>query len=196
MKFRSPLVTAVVLSTSAHASLFLAAILANGLPTPESRSPAPSGVVDAVVAIEVEKKPVVTAGLRPEPKLRREESLSVKTDQHPQGVAGAGGIGDSTMAVASVRDLYLNSLRHEIERRKVYPSAARALGETGRVEVEIVIERSGEISGRQIRQSSGAKRLDQAAVKLIHDLHRFQPIPDELALERWKITVPIDYRLN
>jgi protein TonB len=47
-----------------------------------------------------------------------------------------------------------------------------------------------------VTESSGSRRLDEAALKTLRRISPFQPIPEALARDAWSITVPIAFHLN
>jgi len=56
----------------------------------------------------------------------------------------------------------------------VYPEAARRHGQQGTVELEVAVEKTGEVSSARIVTSSGVPALDEAA-RLALSLSRFEP---------------------
>jgi protein TonB len=65
---------------------------------------------------------------------------------------------------------YVSDLKAQIDRKKVYPEAARDMGMTGEVEVEYELDRLGNLVRAEIVSSSGYKLLDQAALKTAKSL--------------------------
>jgi protein TonB len=63
-------------------------------------------------------------------------------------------------------NLFAQDVRSRIERKKIYPDAARDLGMSGEVEVLYELDRSGNLLRAEIVSSSGSKLLDQAALKI------------------------------
>ena len=99
-------------------------------------------------------------------------------------------------ADAQQRQHYLAALAASIDRRKYYPRVSRRRGEEGRVVVSFVIRKTGEITDLMVTESSGSRRLDEAALKTLRRISPFQPIPEALARDAWSITVPIAFHLN
>ena len=56
----------------------------------------------------------------------------------------------------------------------VYPEAARRHGQQGIVELEVAVEKTGEVSSARVVTSSGVPALDEAA-RLALSLSRFEP---------------------
>ncbi len=190
-----------------HVSLFIAAISVPGFRAlMNHETSAPSGRMGLLV--EMSRSEPKFAHVQPKIRARHQTGLEALPKEHakaeaapPQseratGMGGAGGTGTSVTARATARDLYLDALRQEIERLKDYPVAAKAMGQTGNVEVQFVVSREGEISEITLVHGTPFERLNEAALQLIHDLHHFKPIPTELNLAQWKIRLTINYELN
>jgi len=64
-------------------------------------------------------------------------------------------------------NLFAQDVRSRIERKKIYPDAARDLGMSGEVEVLYELDRSGNLLRAEIVSSSGSKLLDQAALRAV-----------------------------
>jgi len=97
---------------------------------------------------------------------------------------------------AHQRQHYLAALAAQINRRRYYPKIARRRGEQGRVVVSFVVSKYGELSDMKVVESSGIKRLDEAALKTLRRASPFKPIPTALDKERWSISVPIEFKLR
>lgn len=93
-------------------------------------------------------------------------------------------------------DVYLRALVARIHRTKYYPRKSRRRGEEGTVLVRFVIRKDGRFEDIAIARSSGIERLDEAALKTLRNLDRFQPIPDALGRDDWPISVPIAFSLR
>ena len=105
----------------------------------------------------------------------------------------------SRLADTTRRDLtdaYLRALVARIHRTKYYPRKSRRRGEEGTVLVRFVIRKDGRFDDVVIARSSGIERLDEAALKTLRNLDRFQPIPDALGRDDWPISVPIAFSLR
>jgi protein TonB len=91
---------------------------------------------------------------------------------------------------------FLDELRAAIDNGKEYPALARARRQTGTVDVGFTLKKSGEIQGVHVVRPSGFARLDEAGLATVQRLGRFRPVPDELSLGDWSITVPISFVLD
>jgi TonB family protein len=122
----------------------------------------------------------------------------------PQGVLGntnasvgdTGPMGEANGVVTTIRSRYLFELEAFLNQYKTYPARARHLGQEGRVEVAFHLHADGSISDPHVVHPCEHDILNEAAIKLVSNIGRFRPIPPELNLPIWHITVPIQYELN
>jgi len=82
------------------------------------------------------------------------------------------------------------SIRNRVERRKRYPSGTTASGTTV---LRITISRSGRIQGVSVVKSSGARRLDQAAIRAVKRA-RYSAAPKGLTAAQYKFNLPVAFR--
>lgn len=77
---------------------------------------------------------------------------------------------------------YLYNWRMHIEKvgNLNYPAAARRLGLHGEVLLMVAINADGSLHDVQVRQSSGSKILDEAALRIVRLAAPFQPLPEEI----------------
>lgn len=75
-------------------------------------------------------------------------------------------------------NLFAQDVRSRIERKKIYPDAAREMGMSGEVEVLYELDRSGNLLRAEIVSSSGSKLLDQAALKAVKSA-TYKSFPDD-----------------
>lgn len=73
----------------------------------------------------------------------------------------------SIIANAAAEGRFAQDVRGRIEKRKVYPESALALGMTGTVEVSYVLDRAGVLQNAMVVGSSGYPLLDQAALRAV-----------------------------
>jgi protein TonB len=91
---------------------------------------------------------------------------------------------------------YLARLQAAIGRHKYYPRRSRMRGEEGRVLLQLSIAADGSFSGIRVLQSSGSRRLDEAALSAIRRVGHADPLPGELGLSTWRISVPMVFSLH
>lgn len=91
---------------------------------------------------------------------------------------------------------YCSLIRKRIEELKKYPNWAKEESVGGKVYLEFLVLRSGEIKGIRIIQTSGNKRLDQEAIATINRAIPYPPIPEEIDKESLWVKLPITFRLD
>ena len=155
---------------------------------PISKKPEPLPVekpVEKKVAKRVEAKP---QPVKPVPSEPIKVAAVVETTDKPRPV--------STIVSTQEKQHYLAELRARIGRSKFYPKISRRRGEEGTVVVSFVIKKSGDLSDLSVVESSGHRRLDQAALKTLKRVSPFLPIPEGLKRDDWPISVPIAFSLR
>lgn len=94
-----------------------------------------------------------------------------------------------------IKNEYLSKVRNKIARNKIYPKRAKRLKQEGKVLVSFLISHNGKIKNISLKGKSSYKRLNEAALKLLRSIARFDPIPKELGKNSWAIEVPINYSI-
>ena len=59
-----------------------------------------------------------------------------------------------------------------------------------------MIRKDGELQDIAVSESSGYRRLDEAAIKTLQQVSPFRPIPEILGRDQWAISVPISFNLR
>ena len=90
---------------------------------------------------------------------------------------------------------YLASFRQRVEAALVYPLAARRLGRTGRVELEVLLEPSGLVRRVDVAQSSASPALDAAALDAVRAVAPI-PFPEGLPRRPLLLRVPLVFELR
>lgn len=117
--------------------------------------------------------------------------LAVTTGHSASPASGA-----PTGGAEALRERYLADLVAAIDAHKHYPKASRRRREEGRVVVEFVVQRDGQLAELAVVETSGITRLDDAALKSLARVSPFAPIPPTLARDRWPMRVPIEFSLR
>ena len=99
-------------------------------------------------------------------------------------------------SVKMVTRTYLRSLKKQLEQIKDYPATAKRLKQEGTVRVRFTILADGKIEQIEVSESSRYSSLDNSALEAVAKMEKFQPIPKLLEKERWRIEIPIQYKLN
>ena len=95
-----------------------------------------------------------------------------------------------------LKSIYISKLVEQIEQHKVYPRSAKILKQSGEVWISIKIKKNGELTNLKLEKPSPYEKLNQAAIQLVASLKNTAPIPKELHLETWQVTIPIAYVLR
>jgi len=90
----------------------------------------------------------------------------------------------------------LSSIKRAMERNKIYPSKAKALGQEGVVVVSFVIQGNGRLTNTRVTMECLYGRLNEAAYKIPIRIGTFEPIPRILNKKQWAIEVPITYEIE
>jgi len=98
---------------------------------------------------------------------------------------------DSVVLGKGGGDPYLNSLRDEILRNRVYPPAARSAGLSGTAQYAMLLDRQGRLMRVRLLRSSGSDVLDKAGIEMIERSAPFHPLPPELFGEVVDLTVTL-----
>lgn len=104
------------------------------------------------------------------------------------------GSGSSQTHELNLEDQYKYELRKLIEGKKKYPAAAKSMGYTGTVLIELTLDRAGKVLSSKIVKGSYPS-LDEAAQKLISSIDGLKPFPQELKRDQWSFQLPIQYLL-
>ena len=90
---------------------------------------------------------------------------------------------------------YLTSFRQRIQELVVYPLSARRRGLAGKVEVEVVLEPSGQVRAVTVVASSSHAMLDDAALDAVRSLPPV-PLPENLPRRPLRVRLPIVFDLR
>lgn len=91
---------------------------------------------------------------------------------------------------------YLEKLKRKVELLWDYPDAARGRGLGGVLKIDFSIDRNGALERLALVDPSGAKLLDDAAVKALRDAAPFAPFPNTWDIERLNIQGTFIYEIK
>lgn len=83
-----------------------------------------------------------------------------------------------------------------ISKAKKYPQKARLRKVTGEVRVRFTLNKYGTVIATEVAKSSGAKILDDAAVKTVQDIGKMPTPPNYMSGEEFSLIIPLVYRLK
>jgi len=95
----------------------------------------------------------------------------------------------------SVRAAYLQTIGILIDRQKSYPLMARKGRQQGIVQMVFTLDRDGLLDNCLVKESSGFRLLDQAAIKAIRGVQRYPDPPAALG-EKPSFQIAISFRLE
>ncbi len=84
----------------------------------------------------------------------------------------------------------------QIQRHKDYPSAARARGEKGVVQLAFSLNRDGRVTASRVAHASGHAALDHAALETLQKAQPFPPPPADMPGEEFSFTVPVSFSIR
>jgi protein TonB len=101
----------------------------------------------------------------------------------------------TTADLESVKAAYLRSIASLIDRQKSYPLMARKGRQQGIVNVVFTLDQDGLLDNCQVKESSGFRPLDQAALKAVRQVRRYPDPPPALG-EKPSFQIAISFRLE
>ena len=160
-------------------------------------------VVRAKIIPKVVEKPIEEKALEPEPEPIVETAPVAAADpviEAPSAPPAPPVVQappkPSADSIKMVTRTYLRSLKKQLEQIKDYPATAKRLKQEGVVRVRFTILADGKIEQIEVSESSRYSSLDNSAMDAVAKMEKFQPIPKILEKERWRIEIPIQYKLN
>jgi protein TonB len=156
-------------------------------PQPEPVPPAPSPVSSPQTAPpETPTSPVAP--------LPAAAVAAPQAGSGPPGLAPAPHAGEGHGAATAPDADTLRALMRHLEAHRHYPVQARRKGIEGTVRLAFRIRSDGTLASVEVRESSGSRLLDRAAVRTVE---RASPLPRDLAaaLAGQELTLPVTFRL-
>jgi protein TonB len=108
------------------------------------------------------------------------------------GVGSGAGGGNST----NPRALYAGAITRLIQQNLHYPLSAKKLGQQGVVLMNIVISKDGKILKSEITKKSPYQAFNTSSLEIIRRVGKFPPIPKEIGLDQYDVTIPVKYILE
>ena len=129
---------------------------------------------------EPEKQDESQSALAPAEQPRDEKPAQAPAVAPAAGAPATAAAADDDANAAKRREtlrLYAAAVSAELNRRRIYPAAARERGTVGAVKVAFTIDEAGRVSKFDIVSSSGHAVLDEAVRKIMESM-RTAPPPD------------------
>ena len=101
-----------------------------------------------------------------------------------------------TLDDATLWQEYGFAIWQQAHKHKKYPTIAVHRGWEGEVKVMIHISEEGRLLGISVNQSSGHKRLDDQALEMVRRSYDDVPIPESIKGREFKLSIPVDFRLE
>ena len=111
---------------------------------------------------------------------------ALKTDE-----GGASSNAAGAAKRASLARTWGRAIRKKVERNKRHPRNGRL---SGKVVIAITVERGGDLLNADIRQASGSRQLDRAALNAVKAAAPYQRAPTDLKGERFDFLLPVTFR--
>lgn len=140
-------------------------------------------------------KPVAVASTKASPATMKKNSYSVVASKPVSQATARKTAAPNTHDKQAQRN-YKSQLHQLIESKKKYPSRAKRKGDEGVVVVAFVVQASGVITNVKIKQSSGSRILDNAAMNAIKKVSGKLPFPKGVNKHQWLFSLPLTYRLR
>lgn len=118
-----------------------------------------------------------------------------KSNNNAAADRSASASSSTTADLESVKAAYLRSIASLIDRQKSYPLMARKGRQQGIVNVVFTLDQNGLLDNCQVKESSGFRPLDQAALKAVRQVRRYPEPPPTLG-EKPSFQIAISFRLE
>ncbi len=92
------------------------------------------------------------------------------------------------------KQIYMAYVRKEINNRKTYPRLARKLRQSGRVVIQVRLDREGNMIAHNFLKKSKYSLLNKNAEKTILIQKKFKPLPAEFTTATVAINIPLSYQ--
>jgi len=165
----------------------------------------PEPIVAKTIKKPAKPKKVVTAKAKIKPAARKIKKIihpkrqtktaQGKTSQQKQ-IQAAKPVNAGKPAMFSMLwNTYKQALRSTIQKQRSYPLQSRRRHEQGIVIVKFRVDKRGNVSHIQVKESSGYKRLDTAATVAIQAVGRFKPFPSVIGEMYRDFELPVRFSL-
>lgn len=163
-------------------------------PKPEPKSESEQKTVPKSVSkpvSEVEPKQITKQASQPSPSPTPVLQKEIAKTQAPQKIANKPIVTDDKS-----KKQYQKQLANWIDQYKKYPKQAKRMRIEGEGILRILINRNGEVQHATLKQSTGNRLLDKAALKMAHKANPFPAMPKNDARQSLEFDVPIEFLLR
>lgn len=96
---------------------------------------------------------------------------------------------EGSLQAAKARETYKQYVKKRIAAKKVYPLKARAQGQTGNVQVHLVVSPDGTLQSADITGPSGFELLNEAALTAVRKAAPFKKMSDGMQAQEYTFTL-------
>lgn len=114
----------------------------------------------------------------------------------PSSSASSSNTSSNNWSDTDLWDEYGNNLQRLCERNKKYPEIARRRNLQGTVKVAVLFSADGKPLNVAVESSSGHASLDDQAIEMVKKSIKELPLPNKFRGRDFKITIPIDFKLE
>ena len=146
----------------------------------------------------VEKLPPETL---PPTKVAQQASANTKMELPRQPVAAAAPVAigptpDELARISAATNQWELAFRRHIEKYRRYPKSAKRKHQEGTPVVAFVFDRAGNVLDARIARSSGFEALDAEAIATFQRASPLPPLPPEIAGQRLRRSIAINFKLE
>ncbi|MEX2617235.1 MAG: TonB family protein [Alphaproteobacteria bacterium] len=169
-------------------------------PRPQQKPKPPEPPRRAPPAVEAVSAPEAVAAAEPVREQRARETPSVAGAAGKSGIQDRPDAGDADSTAGGgtpgASADYMSYLLAWLQKHKEYPRLARRHRQQGTALMYFEMDRDGRIHTAALRQSSGHAALDDEARALIRRAEPLPPPPPEVAGDRIRLVVPVQFYLR
>lgn len=129
------------------------------------------------------------------PEAHTKETTAPVASSAPSSAASSSA-STSTWNDSEVWDDYGNSLQRLCERYKQYPAIAIRRGYQGSGKVLVRFSAEGKTTSVTMEKSTGQKSLDDQALEMVRKSLNELPVPAKFKGREFKLTIPVDFKLE
>lgn len=165
-------------------------------PKPDIPAPKPQAVAQPVLAAEHSEQSSNDYSVPDIPKHTIKPDESAPAAPIPSSVSASTTSSNTTWDDSDLWDEYGRSLQRQVERHKQYPVIAIRRGWQGLAKVLVRFSSEGKAISVVIEKSAGQKVLDEKALEMVKNSLNDLPVPNKFKGIEFKITIPVEFKLE
>jgi len=95
----------------------------------------------------------------------------------------------------AIKNAYLAKIRRIIEQHKRYPKGAKRMKQQGTAYIKFSISTDGTVHHIGLAKKCPFTKLNKAALKILQNIGKFDPIPKTIGKSHLSLTIPIAYKI-